>query len=376
MRTATIFLIALALTIPCGIYAWMHFDTVFADAGESRADIGRIVRPVPTEPVKPLARVSVREFPGTVRAEQRVDLAFSVSGLLLSLNADEGQRVRKGEVIAKLDQRDFIINLDKATAAFEEARKTLKRTSTLIKQKVVSQSDLDSDQATYDSTRAEVRAKKKALDDTMLYAPFNGVIAKRYVENHEHITAKTPIVSIQDISVIQIVFEVPERTIAREGNLDAFDITVQFDVLGGQWFKAKPREVEVEADDATHTYDVVVNITPQPGMHIYPGMTATVRVERKDTHQSVNAAASAPSATLVPVQSVFAGNDGKAYVWVIRGSEAAPVKTPVTLGRLRDEGQEILSGLTVGQQVAVAGVHTLTEKMRVRPMTQGVEGLD
>lgn len=374
MRPLWIFLLAIAVTVPCGWYAWCNLDSALANAKETRQDVRTIVRPVPTEAAKPLARVTVREFPGTVRAEQRVDLAFSVSGQLLYLNADEGERVRKGEVVARLDQRDFAIALDKATAAFEEARKTLKRTETLIKQNVVTQSDLDGDQATYDSTRAEVRSKKKALDDTEIYAPFDGVIAKRYVENHEHITAKSPIVSIQDISVIQVVFEVPERTIAKEGNLDAFDINVEFDVLEGKWFKAKPREVEVEADDATHTYDVVVNITPQPGMHIYPGMTATVRVGRKDTRASADNVPDA--ATLVPVQAVFADSDGKACVWVINGVKTEPVKTPVTLGRLRDDGQEILSGLTVGQQVAVAGVHTLTENMRVRAMTPGVEGLD
>ncbi len=283
MRTVWIFLLALALTIPCGIYAWYQLKPALAGANDIPSEKPLIIRPVPTGTVVPLKRTTVREFPGTVRAEQRVDLAFSVSGQLLTLNADEGLHVRKGAVIAQLDQRDFIIDLDKATAAFDEARKTLERTRTLIRQKVVSQSDLDGDQATYDSTRAEMRAKKKALEDTVIRAPFDGVIAKRYVENHEHITAKAPIVSIQDISVIQVVFEVPEQTIAREGNLNAFDISVHFDVLDGQWFKARPREVEVEADDATRTYDVVVNITPQPGMHIYPGMTATVRVQRNSS---------------------------------------------------------------------------------------------
>ena len=219
--------------------------------------------------------------------------------------------------------------------------------------------------------------RKKPWDDTVIRAPYDGVIAKRYVENHEHIAAKSPIVSIQDISVIQVVFEVPERTIARDGNLDHFDISVAFDVLPGQWLKARPREVEVEADDATHTYDVVVNITPQPGMHIYPGMTATVRVERKETQATGSEAADGEDpATLVPVQAIFAGSDGNAYVWVIPDKPDAPVKARIRLGELRDQGQEVLSGLKPGQKVAVAGVHTLTEKMRVRPMTPGQEGLD
>ncbi len=375
MRTVIVFLFSLSLTLLWALFSWIPLDTACANSSGKQHALRQIVRPVRTSTVTPLVRKSIKDFPGTVRAEQRVDLAFSVAGQLLFLRADEGLHVRKGQVIARLDQRDFEIALDKAAAAFEEARKTLGRTKKLIHQKVVSQSDLDSDQATYDSTRAEMRAKKKALDDTVISAPFDGVIAKRYVENHEHIAAKSAIVSIQDISVIQVVFEVPERTIAREGNLNHFDIRVAFDVLPGQWFTAKPREVEVEADNATHTYDVVVNITPQPGMHIYPGMTATVRVERKDPGDTGKDSREAP-ATLVPVQAVFSGSDGKAYVWVIRDAEGTPVRTRVKLGKLRDEGQEILSGLKMGQKIAVAGVHTLTDKMRVRPMTPGVEGLD
>jgi RND family efflux transporter MFP subunit len=293
--------------------------------------------------------------------------------VLTELNAVEGRRVRRGEVVARLDPRDYRNARDRAVAQSAEAQKTLKRSKALLEQKVISLSELDRAQAAFDSAQAEKRIREKALNDTVLTAPFTGVVAKRYMENHEHINSNSPIISLQDIATLQVVFRVPERVIAHRDGFGKFPIHVRFDVDKGQWFKARLHEVSTEADPATHTYEIALDLPQPEGMAILPGMTATVRIEKNGGGPG---AASTSRATLVPVEAVFGGSDGGSYVWVIGKVGGSPVKTGVTLGRIYDEGQEVLAGLQAGQRIAVAGVHTLTENMKVRPMAQDAEGLD
>lgn len=331
------------------------------------------VRPVATAVVQPLPESVVREFPGKVRATQTVQLAFSVSGVLIELNASEGRSVRKNELIAKLDPRDYQNALDVAKANFANAKQQYERSQALYAQKILPGAEFDRAKAAYDVAAAQLRIQEKALADTVLKAPFDGVIAARWVENHEHVEDKKPIVSIQDISFVEVVMQIPERIIARHGVNGLKDVSVRFDADESRWYEAALREFSTQADEVTRTYELVVGIKPPDEIEVLSGMTATVRtvISPRQPLAPRNGIY-----TIVPSTSVFTDTDGVSYVWLIDDDKQVPEKVRVNTGEPRNDGIEIRAGLFPGQRVAVAGVHSLKEDMRVRSMREGGEGLD
>ena len=208
------------------------------------------------------------------------------------------------------------------------------------------------------------------MADTVLKAPFNGIIARRYVENHEHIPAQVPVVSVQDISSVEVIAQLPEILVAQHGMDKLQGFQVNFDADGSRWFNAAVLEFSSQADPTTRTFDVVVKLTPPENLQILPGMTAAVQVSiANGSHDSIGM-------TLVPVEAVWGDNDKQSYVWVINETTGRAIKTLVTVGAFKNKELEILSGLENGEKVAVAGLKYLNETMTVRPISDHEQGLD
>ncbi len=373
MRPKTTILLSAVGLITIGAAAWRNLPGSLAKNAEDAAPPASKLRPIPTAAVCPLSGVCVRQFPGNVRATRRVQLAFSVPGLLEELYAQEGTAFRAGNVLARLDQRDYQHALDAARARYTDSQKHFARLTSLRLQNVAAEAEYDEAQAAHDVAKAELRSREKALEDTVLRAPFDGVVARRYVENHEHVEARQPILSLQDISVIEVVIQVSERLIARSGAANLGTLQVRFDADAERWFDAEVREFSVESDPLTRTFDVVVGLAPPADLEILPGMTATVRARASE---SVDVRNGEDQRVLVPVEAIVRDPDGETYAWIIDPLGGAPRKQPVDVGILHENGLEILSGLQPGQHVAIAGLHTLRDNLLVRPMVAGGEGLD
>ncbi len=332
-----------------------------------------IARPVPTAVVERQPAAQVRAFPGTVRAARRVDLAFSVPGVLDALNAQEGRSLRQGDVVAALDQRDYQNALDAAKARFVKAEHDLVRARTLWDKRVGSKARYEDAQAARDIALAELRIREKALEDTVLLAPFDGLVVRRHIETHEHIQAKQTIVSFQDLSSIEVVIQVPERVIAHGGPKGLGVVQVRFDADESRWFDAAVQEYSAEADPVTRTYDVVVALAPPETLTVFPGMTATVQARIDD--RTTLALPDQPL-TRVPVEALWRGHDSESYVWVIDPEGSTPVKRRVEALALAGDCVQIRAGLEPGEHVATAGLHSLRENLWVRPMVAGARGLD
>ena len=332
-----------------------------------------VVRPIPTAVVQQASGDSIRTFPGKVRASRRVELAFSVPGPLDQLNAEEGGSIRQGEIVARLDQRDYQYALDRAKAESENARREFDRCGELLKQKVATEVEYENAETAHDVALAELHARRKALEDTILRAPFDGLVVKRHVENHEHVQAKQAIISFQDISRIEVVIQVPERLFAH-GGADALKaLRVRFDADGSRWFDAAVREHSADSDSVTRTYDVVVALAPPSDLNVFPGMTTEVKAR---IAESPDVSPLTEGATRIPVEALCRGEDGQSWVWVIDPAGGEAVRRAVEAAELCGDSVEIRSGLRSGEQVAIAALHVLREGLLVRPMASGKEGLD
>jgi RND family efflux transporter MFP subunit len=305
-----------------------------------------------------------RGFPGRVRAAERVDLAFHVGGRLVELPIKQGELIERGALIAKLDARAFDANLRSARALAEEAAANFERGEGLIERDFISRADFANLRARRDTSAADLDKAEKAVEDTVITAPFTGVVARRVVENFQEVRANQLIASLQDSSVIEIVAAAPERLVAQRDEGAVYETRAVFDSIPGASYEIAIKEFATEADPQTQTFEYVL-VMPRPeDVNILPGMTATVYVT------ATQGAPGASAGYTIPAAAVFADASGESQVWVIESNGQTVIRRTVVTGDLRGrDGIVITDGLSAGEVIAAAGVHQLREGMSVRPVT-------
>ncbi len=328
------------------------------------------------EPIKPVKLYSVQigqeifsmSLPGRVRAAQRSELSFKVSGPLEKLPIDEGQLVKKGDLIAQIVQRDFQTTVNEAKARALEADQQFNRYKELYSKRQVSKADFDRFRASREIARAQLADAKNALQDTTLKAPFDGVIAKRYVENFEKVQVKQPIAYLQAIDQLEILIDVPELIMAQFKRRGPVEVIAEFDAAAGVSYPLETKEYSTDADPATQTYQVVLSMAQPKEANIFPGMTAKVTVTASDREQGENE-------IVIPAIALLNDADNKNYVWVLDQTSMTVKRTLVSIGQLQGTGDVVVNaGLTGGEDIVVSGVRLLQEGMKVRPWENQREG--
>lgn len=328
-----------------------------------------VMRPVKVMTLESFGGVFQRKFPGRVRASERLEMAFQVGGKLNKLNATQGDNVKKDGLLAQLDLRDFRSNVHAAQASFDESKSNFERAKELIKDGFISKSDYDRVKANFERATSQLEKTSKALDDATLRAPFSGQVALRYVENFQEIKPGQPILSLQDVSTLEIIVDAPERLIAqRQQQVPAsLKLTARFDAAPDREFPLQLKEFSTVADPQTQTFEYVMVMKDRPkGINILPGMTATVIANRPALTQDDE-----PQIFIIPALAVFSNPAGESQVWVIDlATNSAQARTVVTGSLTGTESIQIISGLTPGETIAIAGVTRVREGMKVRPVTE------
>jgi RND family efflux transporter MFP subunit len=326
--------------------------------------------------------IQTRKLPGTVKAADQVDLAFQVAGTLIDLPVKEGQRIKKGDLVARLDTRDFISNLNnakgvvaKANASVEYANAEYQRYRNIkatdagaVSDSIVSlkQTSLKVSKADLQSAQAGLAIAQDQLDYTSLRAPFSGIVARKYVDNFQELKAKQAVVSIQNISDIDITIDVPEMmmTPIRKTKPNVF---AEFAADSSRRFVLKLKEVALQSDPQTQTYRVVLSMPAPTGIRILSGMTATVSIEFGEAN--VNTVVVSESNAIIPLIAVLADNANKSTVWVVDEKTMAVHRRDVSTGELSgSDGIRISSGLKEGEVIAISGVSKLQEGQIVRKL--------
>jgi RND family efflux transporter MFP subunit len=336
----------------------------------------KVIRPVRAIQVSEGVQFRQRQFPGIAKATQEVDLAFRVSGPLIELAVDVGNVVLKGDVVARIDPRDYDVQLSNARGQLDEVRANAKRAETEFEREMrifekdpgaTSQAAVDRKKAERDQAKAQIRSLQAmataALDNlsyTLLKAPFGGTVVNTFVENFEDVKEKQPIVRIVDDSSIEMVINIPESMIALVP--DAKNIEVEFDSFPDRKIPADIKEIGTEASATTRTYPVTLIMKQPDDIKILSGMAGKATGEGDNLKTS-----KVPSGKQVPVNAILSPDDiDKTYVWVIDEQSNTVTKREVTTGKLTDKGIMITKGLEDQEWIATAGVHYLREGMEVK----------
>ncbi len=310
--------------------------------------------------------VEGREYPGRIRAGQYSEMAFEVPGRIVEFSAKEGERVEKGQALVRLDPRDYEATLQAAMAKLEHAATERDRAKVLWEKEVKPRSEYDRAERFYEVQAADVNIAKKAVEDTVLRAPFTGVMARKLVSDFENVQAKQPVLIVQDDSSLELKVSVPERDLTgrQGGSRDLAEINarirprVVLSSVPDREFPAHLTELAEVADPTTRTFEATFAFEQPEGTNVLGGMTAKVLLDVPATQRSGGLA--------LPTSSVVSDSGNEPYVWVVDPATMKVSRRTVALGPMSGPEVRILRGLDAGELVVVSGVHQLREGATVR----------
>lgn len=332
-------------------------------------------RPAPPERepvIRPLNTIVVGDrvataqtYPARVRSMQEVTLAFEVPGMIRELPVVRGRRVSKGEVLARLDLRDFQSRLDAAIAQSELRDIELRGVTTAFERGAATQIEVSRASAAADLARAQRELAEKAIEDATLLAPFDGIVADIFVDNFQNVAAGRDVLRFQDTSTVRVEVNVHESRVAFARRFEGrYRHAARFDFLPGREFGATLVEYTTEADRATQTFMAIFEVESPEDVILLPGMTASV------LEIALDEARAYATHEYVPIHAVGVDGGGGRFVWIVRdagGGEATVHRAPVEVGEIFGDSILIRSGVERGQRIASAGIAHLTEGQRVRP---------
>ncbi|MCV6546459.1 MAG: efflux RND transporter periplasmic adaptor subunit [Cohaesibacter sp.] len=333
-----------------------------AKDADSQADVS-VVRPAKIATARSSLITLQKSFPGVTEASRKSILAFRVSGQIMDFPTLSGQELKKGTLIAKLDETPFLNTLSERQASFDLAETELKRSKALFEKKHLSKAGLDRVQSQFDIAKVALKRAKDNLGYTSLVAPFDGIVAKTHIEKFQNIQAGLPVTEFHGNKNIDITFNVPEslflqldKSKAQANNA----VSIAFDALPDQPFTAWYRKHESVPDVATRSFKVTVSMPRPTQLSVLPGMSVNVSLDlNKVIKQEAN------PGLLIPLEAVF-DQAGKKWVWKLDADYIAH-KNEVQVKGIEHGFLRITQGLSEGDKLIAVGVSHITEGQKVRP---------
>ncbi len=325
------------------------------------------VRPVKIFTVKGVDTAEVRRFPGVIDASLKAEMAFRVSGTIEKISVKEGDRVKKGQVLAQLDPTDFQITVNNRKATAENDARNFERGKQLVAKGSISRVNFDETEAKMKTSAAALALAEQNLAYTKLKAPFGGRVALRYLESFEEVSAKQKVLRLQDQDNLEVKIAVPEslvRSVRRntsnnpDGMIESY---AEFEGKAGKQFPLKIKEVSAKADPQTQTFDITYSMLAPKEFVVLPGMTCKVTVDLTKVTLT-------DRAYWVPVRAVVAESELKSRVWVLDDKTMTVNSLPVEIGRMSGADIEIKRGLSGGEEIVSLGASYLAEGMKVSRM--------
>lgn len=329
-------------------------------------DTAEPVRPVLATVVAPGAASTREVYAGELRARVETDLAFRIGGKIAARLADAGNRVTRGQALARLDPRDAALAAEAARAQLvtAEAEHALaqaeyERAADLLAKRFISQSAYDARKASFAASRARVeQARSQAAISanqeayTTLVADADGVVVSVSAEPGQVVAAGQPVLRLARDGEMEVVLSAPESRVS--DFVPGREVAIFLWADPGRRFAGRVREVSGGADAVTRTFQVRVSAPRVPaGARV--GMTASVALAQPGEAELV----------VVPLTALLREADG-ASVWVVDPASSRVKRRRIEVGQYREDGATVLSGLAAGELVVSAGVHKLREGQEVR----------
>ncbi|HAB16835.1 MAG TPA: efflux RND transporter periplasmic adaptor subunit [Verrucomicrobiota bacterium] len=312
------------------------------------------------------ARAALRSLEAGERPEERLRREAQVRASEARLANARIDFERMGRLVQT--QAVSRAEFDQAETMYRVAQEDLKAAlQTLEMGTIGREEDIEARAADVRGLEGRVVEADLQLRDTTLRAPYDGVIARRFVDVKQNVRAKEPVVRFQDADEIDIAVDVPEALMMSDiRTADIVQMYAELSGAPGVQIPVRIREVSQVADPTTQTFNVRVALKAPPGITVLPGMSATVAL-------TYRRAGILGNRILVPISAVYKDSAGEQVVWVL-GPEQTVARRPVKTGEATGSRIEIVDGLQPGNRIAIAGVSFLRDGMKVRDLGDALGG--
>ncbi len=321
--------------------------------------VSQNIRPAKLMTVKRQVDTTQYSFTARLEALQSIDLSFEVGGPLQEMPVREGESIETGSLIASLDPTEFWLAVQESEVQLKLAAQDLTRKRKMLAENGIAKSVVEDAQSNYELQKVRLNKAKERLSDTRIYAPFDAYVSRKYFDRFVNVTPGTPIVKLHDLAKLQVIMNIPENLIATVGADEILRAWVEFSFVPGKQFEVTYHENRGEAGSLAQTYEVSFVMENPEGLNLLPGMTASARIEMKQTDAGTILL---PSASLMPTP------DNKLAVWIYDPETQFVSQRMIESGAPTQAGVPVTSGLEPGEQIVVAGGSQLQEGMKVRPL--------
>jgi len=319
-------------------------------AGKAETEKPKKVIPVKTTTVSGVDAAYKRNYVGVAEESFAISLSFSLAGIVERVAVTEGQKVRKGQLLATLNSATMQNAYNISLSTLKQAQDAYNRIASLHEKGSITDIKFVEVETGLEQAKAMAAISKKNLEDTKLYAPSAGIIAKRSIEEGSNVMPGVSAFKLVSVNEIDVKVSIPENEI---GSITIGQpATVTVPAVGNTEYEGMVDKKGVEANSITHTYDIRVRVK-NPLEQLMPGMVCKVYLSGNSDQQQF----------IVPNKAVQINAEGKHFVWLADGNIAK--RAFVTVGQLTDFGITVESGLSEGDQVITAGSEKVSEGMQI-----------
>lgn len=294
-------------------------------------------------------------YAGTASLEawEEAKVASRSTGIVVELNVEEGDWVKTGDVLAKLDDEQLQIELQQTEAQLNKLESDHERSRSLFEKKLISQEQYDAIRFEFQQLKAAHQLKMLQLEQTQITSPITGVISQRLIKMGNLVTANQEVFQVTSMNRLRAIMHIPEHELGKMKV--GQEVQVKADALPGMDFRGKVDLISPVIDTETGTVKVTIAVESKP--QLKPGMFCRVQLvyDRRD------------NAMLVPRNAVVT-EDRDRFVYVVENGMA--FRKPVVTGYVNDTSIEIVEGLFDGAPIITMGQNGLKDSTKVEAVQQ------
>lgn len=316
-----------------------------------------VKQPVAVDEVEAISgnATSNHNYVGTIVEREGTSLSFEVPGNIISLNADAGDKVVRGQLLGVVDPTTLRDAHNLTLATLKQAEDAYKRFEPLHSQGVLSDIKWVEVQTKLEQAQSAERVARQQLQRTSLRAPFSGVIASRQAQRGMNVTAGQPVFRLVDVSQVDVKMSVPENEVSTIAIGQMARVVVA--AANDGTYEAVVREKGIEANPISHTYNVKLEVR-NANRKLMPGMVCSVAMQRQGAQESQ------AETIIVPLQAVKLDTDNRRFVWLDVAGKAK--QQYITIADFASDGVVVTSGLHNGDKVITTGSQKVSEGMAVK----------
>lgn len=304
---------------------------------------------------------TTRSYTFISKPYRTTELSFRVGGPVNTFDVQNGQFFRKGELIAAIDDRDYIIRQKRTATTLAQAESEYRRISALYERDNISAASFEKALADYEKARTDYDDATNALNDTKIYAPFDGYVQQTHIEKYSDVKPSVPVVTFIDLSKVKAEAYITESMACSFQNKEHMDITAGFSTLPKKAFKPDETFVTQSTTENNISY-LLTLIIDNKDNSLMGGMTGSIYISYP---YSFSSSSSVNGTVVIPQAAVCNNKSEGEYVWKIENGNTAKL-TQVKTGRLTNGNNiEIISGLAAGDNIAISKLYQLSDNKAV-----------